>query len=134
MPCNYKAGFLPIGASAGRPVVWTFRHASTTVLHMDKAEHGHRLKVAMSRAGRDRGSVADALNVSARTVTNWTSGNTMPTTAQRDALRKILGAYDDDGDPVEAAVRSSALVEWRQDTVIGFYKRHLHEQREEATG
>lgn len=101
---------------------------------MDKAEHGHRLKVAMSRAGVDRKDIAGALDVSPRTVTNWTSGSTLPTPAQRDALRRMLGAYDDTGDPVEVAVRSSALVEWRQDTVIGFYKRHLHEQREEAAG
>ena len=101
---------------------------------MDKAEHGRRLKAAMSRAGKDRQFVSDALNVGPRTVTNWTSGTTMPTPAQRDVLRKVLGRYDDEGDPVEVAVRGSELVEWRQDTVIGFYKRNLHEQREEATG
>ena len=101
---------------------------------MDKAEHGRRLKVAMSRAAKDRQAIADALGVGPRTVTNWTSGATMPTPAQRDILRRILGRYDDEGDPVEVAVRGSELVEWRQDAVVSFYKRNLHEQREEATG
>ena len=134
MPCNYSDGFLPASATLGRPVGWTFLHISTTVLRMDKAEHGRRLKAAMSRAGKDRQAISDALDVGPRTVTNWTSGTTMPTPAQRDVLRKVLGRYDDEGDPVEVAVRGSELVEWRQDTVIGFYKRNLHEQREGATG
>lgn len=95
---------------------------------MDKAEHGKRLTRAM--AGRSRQVIADWADVKPRTVTNWTSGKTMPSEGERAALRKLLGPYDAEGDPVEIAVRSSELTEDRQDTVLGFYKRHLREQRE----
>lgn len=101
---------------------------------MDKIDHGRMLKAAMARSGHNRQTVAAALDVKVRTVTNWTSGTTMPTAGQQETLRRILGDYDDAGDPVESALRKSELDEWRQDTVIGFYKRHLHEQRGEAAG
>jgi hypothetical protein len=100
---------------------------------MDKIEHGLRLKQAMARTGRDRTVVADSIGVGTRTVTNWTSGATMPSDRERAALRKLFGDYDNPGDPVEIAIRSSELAEWRQDTVIGFYKKHLAEQREAST-
>jgi transcriptional regulator with XRE-family HTH domain len=99
---------------------------------MDKREHGSALKAAMARRGYDRSAIADATGVQVRTVTNWTSGTTMPDARERDVLHRILGEYDHEGDPVEAAVRGSELTEWRQDAVLSFYKRNLHEQRAEA--
>lgn len=101
---------------------------------MDKQQHGLRLKAAMAAQGKDRSVVADAVGVKVRTVTNWTSGATMPSDREREALRRLLGRYDDMGDPVEVAVRQSELHEWRQDAVLSTYKRNLHEQRGEATG
>lgn len=101
---------------------------------MDKREHGLRLKAAMARLGVSRTDAADAAAVKPRTVTNWTSGKTMPDQAEREALRRLLGDYDNPGDPVEVAVRQSELIEWRQDAVVSTYKRHLHEQRGEAAG
>lgn len=101
---------------------------------MDKAEHGRLLKSAMARAGHDRTDVATWVDVKVRTVTNWTSGATMPTLAQREALRSLLGPYDEAGDPVEIAVRRSELHKWRQDAVITEYERHRHEQRREEAG
>lgn len=101
---------------------------------MDKREHGLRLKAAMASRGLGREVVADTAGVKTRTVTNWTSGSTMPSEAERVVLRRLLGAYDSLGDPVEVAVRSSELVEWRQDAVLSIYKRNLHEQRAEAAG
>lgn len=89
----------------------------------------------MARRGYDRQVVADATGVEVRTITNWSTGKTMPSGAQRSALRALLGEYDALGDQVEVAVRSSELHEWRQDAVLSFYKRNLHEQRgEEAAG
>lgn len=82
----------------------------------------------------DRQVVADAAGVKPRTVTNWTSGTTMPSATERSALRQLLGDYDNPGDAVEVAVRSSDLHEWRQDAVLSFYKRNLHEQRGEVAG
>lgn len=101
---------------------------------MDKTEHGLRLKAAMSRRALDRSTVADAAGVKPRTVTNWTSGTTMPSEAERHILRRLLGDYDNPGDPVEVAVRASELHEWRQDAVLSTYKRNLHEQRGEVAG
>ena len=99
---------------------------------MDKVEHGRRLKAAMGSRGYDRQVVADATGVNKRTVTNWTSGSTMPSGLEREHLRRLLPGYDSQGDPVEVAVRSSELTEWRKDAVLSFYKRNLHEQQAEA--
>ena len=101
---------------------------------MDKVQHGLRLKAAMAGRRLSREQVADATGVKPRTVTNWTSGATMPDDRDREALRRLLGDYDNPGDPVEVAVRGSELHEWRQDAVLSTYKRHLHEQREERAG
>ena len=102
---------------------------------MEKAEHGTRLKTAMAAKGLDRVTVADYVGVGVRTVTNWTTGKTLPSDRERARLRGLLGPYDQAGDPVELAVRGSELIEWRQDAVISTYKRHLHEQHgEERAG
>lgn len=101
---------------------------------MDKRTHGLRLKAAMAANGIGRQAIAEATAVKVRTVTNWTSGATMPTERELVTLRKLLGPYDSMGDPVEVAIRASDLDEWRQDAVLSFYKRNLHEQRAEAAG
>lgn len=101
---------------------------------MDKAEHGRRLKSAMAAARVDRQVAADAAGVKTRTVTNWTSGATMPSEAERMALRDLLGPYDSPGDPVEVALSHSELIDWRQDAVRSEYRRHLQEQRKEVAG
>lgn len=102
---------------------------------MDKREHGLRLKAAMAAQGFGRQTVADAAKVQPRTVTNWTSGQTMPSDAERARLRAMFPGYDSQGDPVEAALDQSELHEWRRDAVKSTYKRHLHEQRgEEVRG
>lgn len=98
---------------------------------MDKIEHGKRLAAAMASRRMGRETVADATGVDVRTVTNWTSGHTMPSQSTRVDLRILLGDYDTPGDPVEVAVRGSSLVEWRRDAVLSFYKRNLHEQAAE---
>lgn len=99
---------------------------------MDKPEHGARLKKAMGERGIGRQALADLTGVKPRTVTNWTSGSTMPSDKERATLREILPGYDTLGDPVERAVRASELHDWRQDAVLSTYKRNLHEQRAEA--
>jgi transcriptional regulator with XRE-family HTH domain len=101
---------------------------------MDKAEHGKRLKAAMASRAIGREQIADAADVKVRTVTNWTSGSTMPSDKERASLRRLLGPYDEPGDPVEVALGQSELVEWRRDAVRSFYKRNLFEQRERGTG
>lgn len=101
---------------------------------MDKAEHGLRLKAAMASKGLGRQVIADATGATPRTVTNWTSGTTKPSDSERAILRRLLGDYDNPGDPVEIAVRQSELIDWRQDAVLSVYKRNLHEQRGEAAG
>lgn len=102
---------------------------------MDKSEHGPLLRQAMAAKGVGREVVADATGVRVRTVTNWTSGSTMPSETERMALRRLLGDdYDRPGDAVERAVRASGLQEWRKDAVLSFYKRNLHEQQAEAAG
>lgn len=85
----------------------------------------------MAAKGYGNADLAVAVNVGARTVTNWRTGETMPQPAELEKLRRLFPGYDSPGDPVEIALNSSELVEWRRDTVRGFYKRHLAEQREE---
>lgn len=97
---------------------------------MEKHEHGARLRAAMATRGMDRTLVADAAGVGVRTVTNWTTGKTMPSATERAALRQLLGEYDAEGDPVETAVKASRLTEDRQYVVLGVYKRELREQDE----
>lgn len=99
---------------------------------MEKEQHGKRLAAAMAARRYERGIVAAAVNRGERTITNWTTGKTMPSDGERMILRKLLGDYDNPGDPVEVALLGSELTEDRQYEVIGHYKRRLREQREEA--
>lgn len=101
---------------------------------MDKAEHGARLRAAMGAKKIDRQGVVDATGRSKRTVTNWTSGETMPSPAERAALRNLFPGYDDPGDPVEVAIMHSELTEDRQYMLVGTYKRMLREQAEGKQG
>lgn len=100
----------------------------------EKQAHGRRLVIAMARKPIDNAALADLLNVDKKTIGNWRSGRTMPPADQQINLETILGNYNAEGDPVEVAVRGSELDEWRQDAVMSFYKRNLHEQRAEAAG
>lgn len=99
---------------------------------MTKVEHGRRLKTAMAARGFDRNVVADAVGVRVRTVTNWTSGKTMPPPVHHQALHRLLGPYDSNGDAVEVALATSELSGWRQDAVRSVYRKHLEDQRSEA--
>lgn len=101
---------------------------------MEKAEHGARLRAAMATRGHERADVVAATGVAARTVTNWTTGQTLPSDRERAVLRKLYPGYDDPGDPVEIAVRNSTLTEDRQHLVLGTYKRLLREQDEGVRG
>lgn len=58
----------------------------------------------------------------------------MPTLAERELIRTLLGPYDAEGDAVEVAVRRSSLVKWRQDAVISEYEKHRYEQGKEVAG
>lgn len=91
------------------------------------------MKAAMSARGVSRQVVADLTGKGPRTVTNWTSGTTLPDPPEREILRRFFVGYDHEGDPVEAAINHSELDEWRKDAVRSFYKRNLHEQRAEAS-
>jgi transcriptional regulator with XRE-family HTH domain len=97
---------------------------------MDKAEHGRRLRTAMADKRLDRKSVALAVGVKPRTITNWTSGQTLPDDGDRAVLRKLFPGYDDPGDPVEVAIMNSDLTEDRRYALVGTYKRLLREQAE----
>lgn len=129
---HYIRGFQEWKGRGRRGGEWFFTETFGRLCRMDKQEHGRRLKGAMSLRGLGRDAVADAANVSARTVTNWTSGATMPSELERALMRQLLGNYDSEGDPVEAAVRASRLTEDRQYAVLGTYKRQLREQDDEA--
>lgn len=100
----------------------------------EKQAHGRRLVLAMARKPISNQALADALSVDPKTVGNWRNGRTMPSADQLVRLGQILGPYNLEGDPVELAVRQSALHEWRQDAVLSTYKKHLHEQRAEQAG
>ncbi|HKY57635.1 MAG TPA: hypothetical protein VJL80_06325 [Aeromicrobium sp.] len=97
---------------------------------MEKAEHAARLRAAMAARGADRTTVVDATGVAVRTVTNWTTGKTMPSNTERASLRRLFPGYDEPGDPVEVAIMSSELTEDRKYALVGNYKRMLREQAE----
>lgn len=100
---------------------------------MEKAEHASRLRAAMARRGLDRQAVADVVGVGVRTVTNWTTGKTMPPPVEREALRQLLPAYDTPGDAVEIAIMGAdQLTEDRRHMLLGTYKRLLREQADEG--
>lgn len=101
-----------------------------------KQRHADLLRKAIDESPVSRQAVADATGRTYRTIGYWTSQTspTMPSGEERVILRKLLGPYDSAGDPVERAVRQSELEEWRQDAVLSEYKRHLRDQRLEATG
>lgn len=101
---------------------------------MTKQEHGALLAQAMGDHRLSRQAVADAADVDPRTVTNWTSGKTMPSERERAVLRRLLGDYERPGDAVERALRGSELTEWRKDAVVSFYKKNLYEQAAEQAG
>lgn len=102
---------------------------------MDKAEHARLLREAIATSRQyDRNSVADQTGKGYRTVSNWISEKepTMPRDEDLVVLRRMFPGYDEAIDPVERAVRGSRLTEDRQYDVIGFYKRQLRQQDEEA--
>jgi transcriptional regulator with XRE-family HTH domain len=103
---------------------------------MDKAQHGDALAAAMARQHKRRDEVAAATGRSVRTVTNWTTGQTMPSRTELETLRQLLGDYaaESIGDPVIAAVKASSLIDWRQGDVITTYQKHLHQQQREEAG
>lgn len=97
---------------------------------MDKVEHGRLLARAMRIKDLNRQDIADLTNMRVRTVTNWTSGGTEPSEKEKTLLRSLVGPYDRYPDLVEFALHTSRLTEDRADTVAGYYKRQLREQRE----
>lgn len=100
---------------------------------MEKAEHASRLRAAMAQRGLDRQAVADAVGIGVRTVTNWTTGTTMPGATDREKLRRLLPAYDTPGDAVEIAISGAEqLTEDRRHMLLGTYKRLLREQSEDS--
>src|SRR5690242_1608630 len=91
-----------VSASRLPPSRSTFPPQVARVLRVDKTEHGRLLTEAMAAKRMGRQVVADATGVRVRTVTNWTSGSTMPSEVERLALRRLLGDdYDRPGDAVE---------------------------------
>lgn len=110
--------------------MWTFLRRTVRLFRMNKVEHGTRLRTAMAQKATDRQTVAVALQVNPRTVTNWTTGKTLPNDRERAALRKLFPGYDDPGDPVEVAIMNSGLTEDRRYALVGTYKRLLREQSE----
>lgn len=103
---------------------------------------------AMEAAGFDESRLVTFTELDPKTVRTFLRGETYPKTPKRQAIEVVLElplgsieraaqglhrapATRPAGDPVEVAVRQSELTEDRQDTVLGFYKRQLREQRED---
>ncbi len=101
---------------------------------MDDEEFGRQLRAARKRAGyRTQQSLGDVVGVSGRMIRNYEAGKHLEP-SMRLRLAKVLGEFAVEGEPVEVAVRSSALVKWRQDAVLTEYERHKYEQGREAAG
>jgi transcriptional regulator with XRE-family HTH domain len=94
---------------------------------------GKRLQAARKANGyRTQEALGEIIGVSGKTIRNWETDRHRPDPGAVIALRKLLGNFDVQGDPVEVAVRQSELTEDRQYDVIGYYKRQVREQREAA--
>lgn len=128
---NDKEGFLvQRGKRAFRGKV-LFCEDSGRICRMDKPTHAAKLRAAMATRGFERAVIVDALNVNPRTVTNWTTGKTMPSDRERAVLRTLMPGYDNPGDPVELAILGSDdLTEDRRYALLSHYKRLLREQSE----
>lgn len=99
------------------------------------ATFGQRLQAARKRAGyRTQQALGDAVGRSGKQVRNWETDRMEPPYDVLLNLRRLLGDFDQEGDPVERAIRASELDDWRQNRVVSEYQRHLHEQRAEAAG
>lgn len=96
---------------------------------------GKRLQAARKNKGyRTQQALGDVVGLSARMIRHYESPTgKVPPPDVLMRLREVLGDFDSGGDPVEVAIRRSELDDWRQDTVVGFYKRHLQEQRQSRT-
>jgi transcriptional regulator with XRE-family HTH domain len=79
-------------------------------------------------------ALGDVVGVSGKSIRNYERNVYPPPPDKREALRRVLGEFDTEGDPVEVALRQSQLQPWRQAALIAEYQRHLHEQQREATG
>lgn len=128
--------FLPSGALAGSGGGWLFRGNFGTipdVTEQEKQAHADALRKAMSLSRLDQATVASAVGRSKRTVGNWTSQSrpTVPSEAEREILRRLLGPYDATGDPVEVALAQSELTDDRRHEVLAVYKRLLRLQASE---
>src|SRR5688572_11274014 len=93
-----------------------------------RAQHAELLRRAIRQAGMRNADPADALGVSIKTVGNWISKTNprMPRETEIENLRRLLPAYDDGGDGVEASIAKSELAAWRQAALIAEFRRHLH--------
>jgi transcriptional regulator with XRE-family HTH domain len=104
-----------------------------------------QLSIARRRAGfRTQSEFAKALGASTRTVGNYENDRTHPTPANMDLIHELLGHFEVedvggeekkgdsiDCDPVETAIRASALTTDRQYLVLSAYARQLREQAKE---
>ena len=114
------------------PLFWLFLPLPASLCRMD-ATFGQRLQAARKRAGyRTQQDLGDVVGRSGKTVRNWETGRAVPDHAMRETLHRLLGEFDQDGDPVESAIRRSELSAHRQYEVLSVYTRNLHEQRAEA--
>lgn len=107
---------------------------------MQEETLGQRIKRLRELRRWKQWELADALEVSAKTISNWESGRNDPRSSM-GALRKLFGdaidagpVPEEDNDPVKVAVFTSELTRDRAHQVYGYYLAHLREQREEAAG
>lgn len=101
-------------------------------------ELGRRIKRLREQKRWSQQHLADLLGVSTKSISNWERGKFPP----RNSVGALEGLFGVDlsveqpapADSVEAAIRGSELDEYRQYEVIGFYKKHLQEQRAREAG
>lgn len=98
---------------------------------------GARLMAARKRAGfRTQQALGDAVGVSGKTIRNYEGNRTAPERIDPETLakiRRLVGEFDLEGDPVEVALKQSRLVEDRQLEVLKTYKRELRYQDAEES-
>jgi transcriptional regulator with XRE-family HTH domain len=94
---------------------------------MDDVEFGERLRVARKAKGWSQQQLADAMKYSSRQIRAFEKGAPV-SEPLRVEMRRHLGDFDLEGDPVELAIDQTELVQWRKLDLKTAYQRHLFDQ------
>lgn len=138
-PATHRRGIPPQWGIAGRCARLLFIAGATNLGCMNDADAalGARIRQLREQRRWTQQELGDLVGVHAKTISNWESGRNIP----RSSMGALTAVFKVDvtaeqvvTDPVEAAIRASGLIDYRQNLVLAEYQRQLHQQRAEEAG